>query len=354
MPRSSSWLLAVVAASAGACGSASAPGPAAREPGGGERALRSESIDQPAVRPLDRFASRLSALAIDEISIAPGDAEAPCRGVRPPFRVVSALGDGGEGVSCLFGDGDAAACVNFVDHETNRAEQALCSETGEAADVPSRVRQAAAAAAAGWRIAPIPAPEGHRALSLRTGDDYYLLVRRGSEWRASPMPVGRTDGHEVGPERLLDSRSIGEEPTVALVASSYRGGSQQGELTTRLFILSSDGLTEQAVKDIGLLVWTIDPDERTALPDGAQSLRGRPHLEVLLEPSITGDGAVRLDLIREHRPEPDRSRFEHEPCTPGGAGDVLGLACPVRRLDALEKEAGFWRLHDGALVKDRH
>lgn len=351
MPRVPSWLL-VLAVSAG-CSSAPAPTSAARAPGGSwlaSRPIADQRGGGPA-RPLDRFAAKLSSLQIAELSLAPSDAEAPCRGVTPPFRVVSALSDSGEDVSCLMGAG-VVRCVNFVDHETELAEQALCGSTAEEVDVPARVRAAAAAAQASWRIAPIPAPEGHRALSLRAGDDYFIMVRRGSEWIASPLPVARTDGHEVGPERLLDSRALTDGPSFALVASSYRGGSQKGELTTRLLVLS-DGLAERAVRDIGLLVWTIDPEERAAMPAGASSFRGRPHLEVLLEPSITGDGALRLDLIREHRPEPDRRRFERAPCTPGGDGDLLGLACPVRRLDLVEKDAGFWRFDGTALVKNR-
>jgi hypothetical protein len=312
--------------------------------------LLAPGVGSPAARP-GAFARRLSDLAIDELSLADGDSDQPCRGVAPPFRVVSALSDSGEGVSCLVGAG-AATCANFIDHDPAQAERALCGESAEQVDVPPRVRHVAAAARAGWRITPIPAPEGYRALSLRAGEDYFLLVRRGPSWIASPLPVARTDGHEVGPERLLDGRGLTEEASFLLVSSSYRGGSQQGELTTRLLVLS-DVLAERVVRDIGLLVWTIDPEERGQMPDGAQSLRGRPHLEVLLEPSVTGDGALRLDLIREHRPETDRARFERDPCKPGGDGDLLGLACPVHRLDLVAKGAGFWRLDGGALVKNR-
>ena len=351
MPRVSPWLFALAVAS-GACSSGPARTPAARAPGGGWIASRPIPAERggPA-RPLDRFATRLSSLAIAEISLAPGDGKATCRGVKPPFRVVSALSDSGEDVTCLVGDG-AARCVNFVDHETALAEQALCGDGADEVDVPVRLRTAAAAAQPGWRVAPIPAPAGFRALSVQTGDEYFLMVRRGSVWMASRLPVARTDGHAVGPERLLDGRALTDAPSFALVASSYRGGSQQGELTTRLLILSDD-LAERAARDIGLLVWTVDPEEKSAAPEGASSFRSRPHLEVLLEPSITGDGALRLDLIREHRPEPDRSRFERAPCTPGGDGDLLKLACPVHRLDLVERDAGFWRFDGTALVKNR-
>ncbi len=355
--RFPAWSMLLFAASASAaCGSGAGSAPAARAPGGGWIASRpagSSARGAGAERPLDRFARRLSALAIAEMSVSASDAEAPCRGVMPPFRIVSALSDSGEDVSCLVGAG-GSACVNFVDHDVELAEQALCGESAEQVDVPARVRDAAAAAQPGWRIAPIPAPEGIRALSLRAGDDYFVLVRRGTGWIASPLPVARTDGHDVGPERLLDSRALTEDPSFALVSSSYRGGSQQGELTTRLLILAADDLAERTVRDIGLLVWTIDPEEKTQMPEGAQSLRARPHLEVLLEASVTGDGALRLDLIREHRPEPDRRRFERAPCKAGGDGDLLGLACPVHRLDLIEKEAGFWRFSDGTLARDRH
>lgn len=341
-----------------ACGSGSESAPAARAPGGEWIASRPASSGvrggSGPVRSIDRFAARLGALAIAELSASASDAEAPCRGVMPPFRIVSALSDSGEDVSCLVGQGGAAVCVNFVDHDVEQAEQALCGDSAEQVDVPARVKEAAAAAEPGWRIAPVPAPEGYRALGLRSGSDYYLLVRRGASWIASPLPVARTDGHEVGPERLLDSRALTDDPSFVLVASSYRGGKQKGELTTRLLVLAADGLAERAVRDIGLLVWTDDPEESGQAPGGAQSLRARPHLEVLLEPSITGDGALRLDLIREHRPEPDRHRFERTPCAPGGEGDLLGLACPVHRLDLIEKDAGFWRYEDGGLVRDRH
>ena len=352
--RSSARLLLLAAATA--CSSGAAEAPAARAPGGGwieSRPVASGRGKSGPAGKLDRFAARLSALAIAELSASASDAQAPCRGVSPPFRVVSALSDSGEDVSCLIGKGGQAACVNFIDHDVRHAEQTLCGEGAEQVDVPARVREAAAAADPTWRIAPIPAPEGFRALALRAGDDYRLLVRRGSSWIASPQPVARTDGHEVGPERLLDSRALTEGPSFALVASSYRGGKQQGELTTRILILAADDLAERSVRDIGILVWTMDPEETAPAPEGAQSFRAGPHLEVLLEPSITGDGALRLDLIREHRPEPDRRRFERAPCTPGGEGDLLGLACPVHRADLIEKDAGFWRFKDGALVRNR-
>jgi len=345
------WLLALAVAS-GACSSTPARTPAARAPGGGWIASRPVPAERRSSgRPLDRFATSLSTLAIAELSLAPGDGKAPCRGVKPPFRVVSVLSDSGEDVTCLVGAG-AARCVNFVDHETTLAEQALCGDGADEVDVPARVRTAAAAARPGWRVAPIPAPTGFRALSVRTGDEYFLMVRRGSVWIASPLPVARTDGHEVGPERLLDSRALTDAPSFALVTSSYRGGDQQGELTTRLLLLSDD-LAERAARDIGLLVWTVDPEEKNAPPEGTSSFRSRPHLEVLLEPSITGDGALRLDLIREHRPEPDRRRFERAPCSSGGEGDLLKLACPVHRLDLVERDAGFWRFDGSALVKNR-
>jgi hypothetical protein len=348
---------AVATASGAACGSSSGEAPRARAPSGGwieSRPVVSASGKSGPVRKLDRFAARLSALAIAEMSASASDADAPCRGVKPPFRVVSALSDSGEDVSCLIGKGAAAACVNFIDHDVQHSEETLCGEGAEQVDVPARVREAAAAADPGWRIAPIPAPVGFRALSLRAGNDYHLLVRRGSTWIASRLPVARTDGHEVGPERLLDSRALTDAPSFALVSSSYRGSDQQGELTTRLLILAADDLAERTVRDIGLLVWTIDPDEEPPAPAGAQSFRAGPHLEVLLEPSITGDGALRLDLIREHRPEPDRQRFERAPCNAGGEGDLLGLACPVHRTSLIEKASGFWRFKDGALVRNRH
>ncbi|HEU5056720.1 MAG TPA: hypothetical protein VFU21_09340 [Kofleriaceae bacterium] len=354
MTRSPAWLLVLAAA---ACGSGSAPAPAARASGGQWLASRPVGAGNGTSGPgrrLDRFAARLSALAIAELSARASDAEAPCRGVMPPFRVLSALSDSGEDVSCLVGQGGEAVCVNFVDHDVELAEQALCGESGEQVDVPARVREAAAAADPAWRVAPIPAPEGVRALSLRAGNDYHLLVRRGSSWIASPLPVARTDGHAVGPERLLDSRALTENPSFALISSSLRGSAQTGELTTRLLILGGEDLAERTVRDIGLLVWTTDPDEKTQTAQGAPSFRAGPHLEVLLEPSITGDGALRLDLIREHRPEPDRRRFERPPCTPGGEGDLLGLACPVHRVDLIEKDAGFWRFKDGSLVRNRH
>ena len=354
MPRSPTWLL-TLAASVAACGSGTDAAPAARAPGGGWIASRpagSGGRGAGPVRSLDRFASRLSALAIAELSVSASDAEAPCRGVMPPFRIVSALSDSGEDVSCLIGAG-GSACIDFVDHDVELAEQALCGDGAEQVDVPRRVRDAAAAAEPGWRIAPIPAPEGIRALGLRAGSDYYLLVRRGSAWITSPLPVARSEGQEGGPERLLDSRALTDDSSFALVSSSYRGGKEQGELATRLLVLAADDLAERTVRDIGLLVWTMDPEE-TEGSDGAPSLRARPHLEVLLEPSITGDGALRLDLIREHRPEPDRRRFERAPCTAGGDGDLLGLACPVHRLDLIEKDSGFWRFKDGALARDRH
>jgi hypothetical protein len=350
-------LAAALAAILAACGSSASEAPAARAPGGGwieSRPVAAAGGKSGPVGKLDRFAARLNALAIAELSASASDAEAPCRGVKPPFRVVSALSDSGEDVSCLVGKGGAAACVNFVDHDALHTEKTLCGEGAEQVDVPARVREAAAAADAGWRIAPIPAPDGFRALSLRAGNDYHLLVRRGSSWIASRLPVARTDGHEVGPERLLDSRALTDGPSFALVASSYRGDDQQGEVTTRLLILAADDLAERTVRDIGLLVWTMDPDEETPAPAGPQSFRAGPHIEVLLEPSITGDGALRLDLIREHRPEPDRQRFERSPCSAGGDGDLLGLACPVHRTSLIEKDSGFWRFKDGALVRNRH
>lgn len=344
----SRFLLVLLAAS---CASAPAAPPAAR-PADRWIASRPASGAQPATatRPLDRFARRLSDLAIDELSLAEAGGDKPCRGVKPPFRVLSALSDSGEGVSCILGDG-GASCANFIDHEPAPVVQAMCDDSAEQVDVPSRVRAIGAAAEPGWRIAPIPAPEGYRALSLRAGHDYFLLVRRGPDWIASPLPVARTDGRsEAGPERLLDGRALTEDASFLLVAASHRGGVQQGELTTRLLILS-DQLAERAVRDIGLLVWTIDADERT--PDSPPAPRAGPHLEVQLEPTITGDGALRLELLREHRPEPDRQRFEREPCTRGGEGDLLGMACPVHRLDQLQKAAGFWKFEGGALVKSR-
>jgi hypothetical protein len=335
---------------AASCASAPAA-PVARRSGGGWIASPPETGENSASasRPLDRFARRLSDLAVDELSLADAGGDRACHGVTPPFRVVSALSDSGEGVSCLVGDG-GVACANFVDHEPGPVVQALCGDSAEQVDVPSRVRQLASAAEPGWRIAPIPAPEGYRALSLRAGHDYYLMVRRGPDWIASPLPVARTDGQEAGPERLLESRALTEEPSFLLISASARGSVQQGELTTRLLVLS-DQLAERTVRDIGILVWTVDPDERT--PDSPPAPRSGPHLEVRLEPSITGDGVLRLDLLREHRPEPDRQRFEREPCTPSGEGDLLALACPVHRLDLIAKDAGFWRFEDGALVKSR-
>ncbi len=342
--------LALLLAAAG-CASAPAAQTPARRAGDGWIASHPTAGAPPASasRPLDRFARRLSDLAVDELSLADAGGDKACRGVTPPFRVLSALSDSGEGVSCLFGAA-GVACGNFVDHEPGPVVRAMCGDGAEQVDVPSRARQLAAATQPGWRIAPIPAPEGYRALSLRAGHDYFLLVRRGSDWIASPLPVARTDGLEVGPERLLDGRALTEEPSFLLVSASARGGAQQGEETTRLLVLSAE-LAERTVRDIGLLVWTIDPDERSG--DAAPAPRSGPHLEISLEPSITGDGVLRLELLREHRPEPDRQRFEREPCTPAGEGDLLGMACPVHRIDLIARDAGFWHFDDGALTRSR-
>jgi len=340
----------VLLLAAAACASSPAPETPARR--GADRWIASRPAPgahrATPSRALDRFARRLSDLAIDELSLADASGDRPCSGVTPPFRVLSALSDSGEGVSCLVGE-RSVACGNFVDHEPAPVVQAMCGDGAEQVDVPSRVRQVAGAAEPGWRIAPIPAPEGYRALSLRAGHDYFVLVRRGKDWIASPLPVARTDGLEVGPERLLDGRALTEDASFLLVSASARGNAQQGEETTRLLVLSAE-LAERSVRDIGLLVWTVDPDERTG---GAAAPRSGPHLEVLLEPSITGDGALRLELLREHRPEPDRERFENGPCTPSGEGDLLGMACPVHRIDLIAKDAGFWKFEGGQLARLR-
>jgi hypothetical protein len=302
---------------------------------------------------LDRFGDQLTEIGIDELSLAQSDGgDSTCRDVAPPYWVVSALTDKGEGASCLVG-AKQTACVWFAGHDLGHAEQVLCGDTADHAEIPPWVRGLVAGAVSEWQITLIPAPAPYRALRVRAGEDYHLLVRRGQVWMSSARPVASTDGRDVGPERLLDSTPLTGEPSLALVGSSYAGGSGQGALTTRLSIMAEEEgrLVELVGREVGLLFWAMDPEEREDHPLGAQSLSERPHLELTLAPKIREDGVLVLAVDHDHRPAGLLERFQAEECTPDAEGDPLHLGCPVDRVDALRKDAGVWRVENDRLVR---
>jgi hypothetical protein len=313
-----------------------------------ERSANAEADDERAA--IDELAALLSDADLVELALDL-DERVGCHGLPPPLLVVTARDAAGRGTSCVAGavpDADVA-CAAYAGLDPERAADAVCAATASPApDWVKRLRELAVRGGHDWRIAPVPGMARLPALSLRVDvNEYHLLARLGRAWLASAEPVAWSDGIGVGPARLLDLGGS-QAPWVAVVTSSYFGGSEGGAHTTHLAVLSFEGdaLVERDRRAIAELVWHLAAEERPRYPRGAFSLDARPHLEVALEPVVLAPDAVELVARRVHLPRRLLPRFEEPGCVEDG-----DLECPVTRLRALARDAGRWRVGPAGIVR---
>lgn len=171
--------------------------------------------------------------------------------------------------------------------------------------------------------------------TLRVGMDgaEHVLVRIAGRWRPSITPLVEDMGRLVI-VRAFDASALAGQTAVAMIYEGYDGGSEQGVHVSFLDVLcdSPDGLRTCGSIQIGSLAWALAAEDRGKYPGGASSLRSRPHVEVLLKPSIRF---------------PDRLHRALEISRLTAALDA-DLVEPVR---ALGTAVGEWRLDHGTFVR---
>jgi hypothetical protein len=237
------------------------------------------------------------------------------------------------------------------DPDIDRAAVRVCGE-GPRIAVPPWVERIAALVRSRpdvlLEVRRVPSPGSLPALRVSTGSsDHHLIVKVNGRWWPAPEPLAV--GRRPGIHRVLDASALGSDALFLAVAESYDGGSEMGggETWLHLFCDSAGGPVECGRKQIGLFRWALAAEDRARYPQGAHSLRARPHIEAELEPSVTRDGLLELSLSYRMLPA-DRSEWvDDESC----AEDEGEAACdPVAAIERLINDTGPWRLAGGRLV----
>lgn len=169
-----------------------------------------------------------------------------------------------------------------------------------------------------------------------TGESTHVVAKLGGRWFVTTEPIGLYDTLTV--TRAFDASLLAKQPAVALVVESRDGGSEMGSAIDQLVILcaANERLRKCGELEIGHLEWALDGEHRRAYPDGASSLRKRPHVEVVLDPTLVAPDMLRLTLTRNSTVAlPD-----------GGWPREI-----IDAMDALRKSAGLYRFVAGTLVR---
>jgi hypothetical protein len=304
-------------------------------------------------RDLRRFGDLLLELRVTELSLGPGSACEPVD-VEEAW-LISGAAEADGGASCLIGE-RGATCVAASDPDLDRAALRICGGTEPRIAAPPWVERIALLVRSRrdllYEVSRVAAPAALPAMRVSTDSfGHHLMVKVSGRWW--PAPESLAEGRRPGILRVLDASALGSDAIFLAVAESYDGGSEMGggETWLHLFCGSAHGPVECGRKQIGLFRWALAAEDRDKYPQGAHSLRARPHIEAELEPSVTRGGLLELSLAYSMLPA-DRSEWEPEESCAEDEGE--GEACdPVSAIEKLVNDAGLWRLADGRLVLAR-
>jgi hypothetical protein len=182
-------------------------------------------------------------------------------------------------------------------------------------------------------VEPIPGIDGF----VVTGETTQVMARIDGSWFTTTEKLGPFDRPPTI-RRGFDASVLVKKPAIALVVESYDGGSMMGTAIDELVILcaSNEVLRVCGTMEIGRLEWMLDSEHRRKYRDGAHSLRKRPHIEVLLEPTLVAPGMLRLAVKRNSTLALPEGTWERE---------------TLARMDALRRSAGLYRVVDEKLVR---
>jgi hypothetical protein len=181
----------------------------------------------------------------------------------------------------------------------------------------------------------------------------YVAVRGTGGWRVTEQPLG--EGQFWDDLRVLDTSALTGGPSFGVVVSLHDGGTLMGAARTELVILAEeDGkLRKKDGRLVGLFQWSMSGRERNHCAACRHSYDARPHVELRLEPKVTGPGALRLTLkvnnlkrlahvcnVRDLSPLPEPKDGEEEP-----------TLCQIDELREVRHNAGTWRWVNGRLAR---
>lgn len=204
--------------------------------------------------------------------------------------------------------------------------------TGAAALVLCLSSSALAAPATWAEVERVP---GADALAV-IGETTHVIAKLGGSWFVTTDPIGVFERPTI--RRAFDASLLAKQPAIALVVESRDGGSGMGTVIDQLVILcAADAQLRNCGEiTIGRLDWVLDGEHRSKYPDGAFSLRKRPHVEVVLEPTLVAPDGLRLTVKRNSTLAPPEGAWESE---------------TLAMMDTLRRSAGVYRLRDGELVR---
>lgn len=173
---------------------------------------------------------------------------------------------------------------------------------------------------------------------LVTGDSTHVIARINGSWFVTTEPLGLLYDLSPTVRRAFDATLLAKRPAIAIVVESYDGGSGMGTAIDQLIVLCAekDQLQVCGEMQIGRLEWSLDAEHRSKFPDGAFSLRKRPHVEVVLEPTLVAPDMLRLAVTRSSNVASPDGPWSHE---------------TLATMDALRRSAGHYRLVGGEFVR---
>lgn len=186
---------------------------------------------------------------------------------------------------------------------------------------------------AGWAdVEPIAGIDG----MIVAGETTHVVAKLGGHWFVTTEPLGLFDTLAV--TRAFDASLLAKQPAIALVVESRDGGSEMGSAIDQLVILcaANERLRTCGEIEIGHLEWALDGEHRRDYPGGATSLRKRPHVEVVLEPTLVAPDMLRLTMTRNSTVALPDGGWPRE---------------TLEAMDTLRKRAGLYRFTAGALVR---
>ncbi|MDB4962594.1 MAG: hypothetical protein JWP01_2593 [Myxococcales bacterium] len=283
----------------------------------------------PALSPLEPLAAVLADSRLTLLTLGP--AEAACASDRTTW--IAAV----DGVGCTITDADVR-CVGTTATDPFKLERALCDTASTAVTPPPDWTPKVAAfvrqlGPSSWTVEPVPSTPELPALRVSIDGEEHALVRIAGRWRPSIAPGPQRSGR-TRIVRALDATALAHQTAVALIVEDYDGGSEQGVHVSFLDVLcdSPDGLRGCGSIQIGSLAWALAAENRENHPGAATSLQNRPHVEVLLTPTVRFPDRLQLSLEISHL----TSTLDEE------------LVSPVR---ALTHHVGDWRLEHGTFVR---
>jgi hypothetical protein len=317
------------------CGNSRVPAAPVSDPPASPVRVTAKAADPPK-RPLARLATAFDTHQVE--TVIAGSPEGACD-ERVPW-IVSGRSTGDGPASCAI-TRDAIHCVASAAGDLAAAEALLCPRSATVSTPPWASALAEflrEQAPAHWEITKVAAPNGIEALRVEILTDdsssSHALVRTGKRWRAS---------ERIGDEmpktflRVIDTSRVTGGSSIGLIMETRDGGTEMGEASDSLDLMceGTDELRACGQIQLGYLSWQLPAEERRKHPNGAHTLRGRPHVEVLLEPQVRFPDRLVLSVVRS---------------TLSTDAETWG-AETLATLHALLADAGEWRFVDGKLVR---